>query len=92
MANIVMYCTATCPYCIRAQRLLEHKGVTFEQIRVDLAPEHRDEMIERSGRTSVPQIFIEEQHIGGCDDIYALERTGELDRLLQLACEGGPDS
>lgn len=83
MPSIVMYCTATCPYCIRAQRLLEGKGVSVEQIRVDLEPKRRAEMIERSGRTSVPQIFIEDRHVGGCDDIYALERTGELDQLLQ---------
>lgn len=85
MPNVVMYCTATCPYCIRAQRLLEDKGVAYEQIRVDLAPKQRDEMIARSGRTSVPQIFIDDLHVGGCDDIYALERAGELDRLLQAS-------
>ncbi|HKK06558.1 MAG TPA: glutaredoxin 3 [Gammaproteobacteria bacterium] len=86
MANVVMYCTATCPYCIRAQRLLEDKGVAFEQIRVDLEPDRRAEMVQRAGgRTSVPQIFIEDMHVGGCDEIYALERAGKLDALLQTA-------
>jgi len=81
-----MYCTATCPYCIRAQRLLEDKGVAFEQIRVDLEPDRRAEMVQRAGgRTSVPQIFIEDMHVGGCDEIYALERAGKLDALLQTA-------
>jgi len=86
MANIVMYCTATCPYCIRAQRLLEGKGVAFEQVRVDLEPERRGEMVQRAGgRSSVPQIFIDEQHVGGCDELHALEREGKLDPLLETA-------
>lgn len=86
MTNVVMYCTATCPYCIRAQRLLEDKGVAFEQVRVDLEPDRRAEMVQRAGgRTSVPQIFIEDMHVGGCDEIYALDRAGKLDALLQTA-------
>lgn len=86
MTNVVMYCTATCPYCIRAQRLLESKGVAFEQIRVDLEPERRQEMVQRAGgRTSVPQIFIDEQYVGGCDELHALEREGRLDPLLATA-------
>jgi len=86
MTNVVMYCTATCPYCIRAQSLLEEKGVSFEQIRIDLEPDRRSEMVQRAGgRTSVPQIFIEDTHIGGCAEIYALERAGKLDALLQTA-------
>jgi len=81
-----MYCTATCPYCIRAQRLLQNKGVAFDQVRVDLEPERREEMVQRAGgRTSVPQIFIDERHIGGCDELHALERAGELDSLLATA-------
>jgi glutaredoxin 3 len=82
--TIRMYATATCPYCIRAEELLIHKGVgAFEKIRVDLEPERRTEMIERSGRRTVPQIFIDDYHVGGCDDLYALERSGRLDALLQ---------
>lgn len=81
---VVIYSTRFCPYCVRARRLLERKAVPFEEIRVDHEPERRDEMLERSGGvSSVPQIFIGELHIGGCDELHALERAGRLDPLLQ---------
>jgi len=78
-----MYSTGFCPYCVRARMLLERKGVIYNDIRVDLEPALRAEMIQRSsGRTSVPQIFIGDFHVGGCDDMYALEQQGRLDPLL----------
>lgn len=82
-AKIVMYATGWCPYCTRARQLLARKGASFEEIDVDAAPERRREMIERSGRTSVPQIFIGATHVGGCDDLYALEARGGLDPLMK---------
>lgn len=82
MSKIVMYCTPYCPYCVRARMLLSSKGADFEEIRVDLYPHKREEMEQRARRTSVPQIFIGEQHVGGCDELYALESRGELDPLL----------
>jgi len=79
-----MYATAVCPYCIRAEQLLRSKGVTeIEKIRVDLDPQQRDLMIERTGRRTVPQIYIGARHVGGCDDLYALEHAGELEPLLK---------
>jgi glutaredoxin 3 len=78
-----MYATAACPFCQSAERLLLAKGITIEKIRVDLEPERRAEMMRKSGRRTVPQIWIGERHIGGCDDLYALEREGKLDPLLQ---------
>lgn len=84
MPVVVMYSTGFCPYCVRARMLLESKGVAYTDIRVDLEPELHAEMIQRSsGHTSVPQIFIDACHVGGCDDLYALERQGRLDPLLQ---------
>lgn len=82
MPAVVMYSTGFCPYCVRARMLLDHKRVIYTDIRVDLEPELRTEMIQRSGRTSVPQIFIDDFHVGGCDDMYALEQQGRLDPLL----------
>jgi glutaredoxin 3 len=84
MANVVMYAKTTCPYCHRARALLDEKGVqNLELILIDRDPSRRPEMIERAGgRTTVPQIFIDGQHVGGCDDLMALERTGKLDPLL----------
>ena len=83
MPTVVMYSTGFCPYCVRARMLLERKGVIYNDIRVDLEPALRAEMIQRSsGRTSVPQIFIGDFHVGGCDDMYALEQQGRLDPLL----------
>jgi len=79
-----MYLTAACPYCQSAQRLLERKGVTgIEKVRVDLEPARRAEMRQRSGSATVPQIWIGDRHVGGCDELYALERDGALDRLLE---------
>ena len=77
-----MYATDWCGYCARAQALLERKNVPFEVIDVDAHPEAREEMMKRSGRTSVPQIFIGETHVGGSDDLHALEASGGLDPLL----------
>ncbi|HUJ87761.1 MAG TPA: glutaredoxin 3 [Burkholderiales bacterium] len=86
MAAVVMYCTAACPYCQSAERLLAQKGVReLDKIRVDLEPARRAEMMRRSGRRTVPQIWIGERHVGGCDDLQALERAGELDQLLHAA-------
>ncbi|MBF4987046.1 MULTISPECIES: glutaredoxin 3 [unclassified Methylophilus] len=83
MAKVVMYTSAVCPYCINAERLLKNKGVTeIEKIRVDLQPELRAEMMEKTGRRTVPQIFIGEQHVGGFDDLHALDVQGGLDPLL----------
>ena len=83
MPHIVMYCTAVCPYCVRAEQLLKRKGVTeIEKIRVDLEPARSEEMIARTGRRTVPQIFIGAAHVGGCDDLHDLERQGKLDPLL----------
>ena len=78
-----MYATAACPFCQSAERLLVAKGAAIEKVRVDLEPGRRAEMMRKSGRRTVPQIWIGERHIGGCDDLYALEREGELDPLLQ---------
>ena len=83
MATVLMYTTAVCPYCIRAEQLLARKGVVdIEKIRVDLQPELRVAMTERTGRRTVPQIYIGERHIGGYDDLALLDRSGELDTLL----------
>jgi len=82
MAKVVMYATGWCPYCERARALLTRKGVSFEEIDIDAAPERREEMMTRSGRRTVPQIFIGEVHVGGCDDMYALDARGGLDPLL----------
>jgi glutaredoxin 3 len=84
-ARVLMYATAACPFCQSAERLLLAKGVTIDKIRVDLEPERRAEMTEKSGRRTVPQIWIGARHIGGCDDLYALEREGKLDPLLQAS-------
>jgi glutaredoxin 3 len=82
-ASVLMYCTATCPYCIRAEQLLQQKGVALEKVRIDLEPSQRDVMVERTGRRTVPQIFVGDTHVGGCDDLYALDRDGGLDPLLR---------
>jgi glutaredoxin 3 len=79
-----MYLTATCPFCQSAERLLDEKRVSdLEKIRVDLEPARRGEMTQKSGRRTVPQIWIGSRHIGGCDDLYALDRAGKLDSLLK---------
>ena len=82
MANIEIYTKATCPFCHRAKALLQSKGAQFNEIAIDNDPKKREEMIERSGRTTVPQIFIDGQHIGGCDDLHALDAKSGLDPLL----------
>ncbi|MDF2868392.1 MAG: grxC [Gammaproteobacteria bacterium] len=82
MSKIKIYTTEICPYCVRAKQLLDRKEVSYQEIRVDMEPAIREEMIKLSGRRTVPQIFINEQPVGGCDDLYALERAGELDKLL----------
>ena len=79
-----MYCTAACPFCQSAERLLAQKRAQVEKVRVDLQPGRRGEMVQKSGgRRTVPQIWIGERHIGGCDDLYALDREGGLDPLLE---------
>jgi glutaredoxin 3 len=81
--RVLMYCTEVCPYCVRAEQLLRAKGVTeIEKIRVDLQPELRIAMMEKTGRRTVPQIYIGARHVGGYDDLAALEHSGELSRLL----------
>ena len=83
MSKVLMYSTAVCPYCVRAEQLLTRKGVTeIEKVRVDLDPGRREEMMQRTGRRSVPQIFIGDTHVGGCDDLYELDHQGKLDPLL----------
>lgn len=83
MAAVKIYLTATCPYCIKAKGLLAARGVAdLEEVRVDLQPERRREMTALTGRTSVPQIFIGETHVGGCDDLHALDARGGLAPLL----------
>lgn len=82
MQKVTIYSTGWCPYCERARSLLERKQVKFEEIDVEARPEARAEMVARSGRRTVPQIFIGETHVGGCDDLHALEAAGRLDPLL----------
>lgn len=83
MASVVIYTRQFCGYCSAAKKLLETKGVTYQEHDATYAPEIRQEMIKRAnGRSTFPQIFIDERHVGGCDDLHALERAGELDALL----------
>ena len=83
MAKVLMYSTGVCPYCIQAERLLTAKGVTaIDKIRVDLQPEQRVAMMEKTGRRTVPQFYIGDTHVGGFDDLSALDRAGGLDTLL----------
>lgn len=83
MANIVMYTSAYCPYCTNAERLLLSKGVTeINKIRIDVEPDKRAEMMQKTGRRTVPQIYIDDKHIGGFDDLRALDLAGGLDPLL----------
>jgi glutaredoxin 3 len=85
VARVLMYMTAACPFCQSAERLLAAKGAQVDKIRVDLQPELRAEMTKKSGRRTVPQIWIGSRHVGGCDDLYALDRAGELDPLLEAS-------
>ncbi len=82
MAKVIVYSSANCSYCTRAKQLLESKGIEYEEIRVDLDAQAREKMMEQSGRRTVPQIFINDQSIGGYDDLYALDKAGKLDALL----------
>ena len=82
MSKVTIYTTGMCPYCFAAKRLLSEKGVEFEEIDVTFSPAKRKEMAEKAGRTSVPQIWIDETHVGGCDELMALDRSGGLDSLL----------
>lgn len=83
-ARVLMYTTAVCPYCVRAKQLLKARGVTeIEEVRVDLDPERRDEMMQKTQRRTVPQIFIGDNHVGGCDDLHALDAAGKLKPLLE---------
>jgi glutaredoxin 3 len=85
MAKVTMYSTAVCPYCINAERLLTSKGVTdINKVRIDLQPELRNEMMQKTGRRTVPQIYIDDRHIGGFDDLRALDLAGGLDPLLAM--------
>jgi glutaredoxin 3 len=83
--EIVIYATGWCPYCDRARRLMTQRGLTFKEIDVDADAKLREEMIARSGRSTVPQIFIGAKHIGDCDELVALEGSGELDPLIEGA-------
>ena len=83
MPQVQVYATGWCPYCARALQLLKSRGLAIEEIDVDARPGAREEMIARSGRSTVPQIFINQTHIGGCDDLIALDANGGLDPLLQ---------
>jgi len=86
VARVLIYCTASCPYCQAADRLLERKGVReIERVRVDLEPARRAEMMQKSGRRTVPQIWIGGRHVGGSDELHDLEYSGELDQLLSKA-------
>ena len=85
-SDVIVYSTGWCPYCVRAKALLERKGVPFREIRVDEDPAERETMLARSrGQRTVPQIFIGDRHVGGFDDLYALDKAGELDQLLGRA-------
>ena len=86
MPKIEVYSTAVCPYCVAAKNLLKAKGLTWQEVRVDTDPAQRDTMLERSGgRRTVPQIFINDQHVGGYDDLVAADRSGKLAQLLEAA-------
>ncbi|MCZ8113919.1 glutaredoxin 3 [Silanimonas sp.] len=84
-AEVVMYSSAICPYCVAAKNFLKQRGVEWREVRVDLDPTARNEMLERARRTSVPQIFINGTHVGGFDDMVALDRAGGLAPLLESA-------
>ncbi|MCR8923037.1 glutaredoxin 3 [Dasania sp. GY-MA-18] len=83
--EVLMYSSNYCPFCMRAKQLLQSKGVAIKELIVDGNPELRQEMMQKSGRHTVPQIWIGDTHVGGCDDLFALERAGEFDALVQCA-------
>lgn len=91
MPKVVMYTTAICPYCLRAKSLLNRKGVAFEELQIEGNRERMREMIQRSRRNTVPQIFIDDYHVGGYDDMAELDVMGKLDPLLGLEPQGEPD-
>lgn len=80
--KVIIYSSEHCPYCVRAKQFFDNKGITYTEIRVDLEPAKREEMIQITGRRTVPQIFINDKHVGGCDDLMALAAAGKLDELL----------
>lgn len=82
-ATVTLYSTSWCPFCVRAIELLKRKAVNYVDINVDGQPEKRQEMAQRAGRRTVPQIWVGESHVGGCDELFALERSGELDIMLR---------
>ncbi|HET8807443.1 MAG: glutaredoxin 3 [Methylophaga sp.] len=82
MANVIVYSSAHCPYCVMAKQLLERKGVAFQEIRVDLEPAKREEMMQKSKQRTVPQIFINDQAVGGYTDLLAIDRANKLDQML----------
>ncbi|PID42615.1 MAG: glutaredoxin 3 [Gammaproteobacteria bacterium] len=84
MVEVTIYTSRVCPFCIRAKGLLDSKSVVYNEIGVDGKPELRSEMAEKAGKTSVPQIWIGDQHVGGCDQLFALEEQGKLDALLGI--------
>lgn len=83
MPKVVMYTTAVCPFCVNAKRLLQSKGVAFEEIRVDREPGLRERMMAESGQRTVPQIWIGDTHVGGFTDLWALDKNGKLDNMLK---------
>ncbi len=83
MPAVTIYTTRICPYCIRAKQLLESKGIDFTEIGVDTQPQLRLEMMQKSGRRTVPQIWVGDTHVGGFDDLWMMDRSGKLDRLLE---------
>ena len=83
MKKVVMYSTRVCPFCVMAKRLLQTKGAVIEEVRIDEDSSRREEMMRITGRRTVPQIFIGDTHVGGSDDLHALDRAGKLDPLLQ---------
>jgi glutaredoxin 3 len=87
MSNVLMYTTAICPYCVAAKNFLKSRGASYREIRIDLDAAARSEMMEKTKRTSVPQIFIGDTHVGGYDDMVALDRAGGLKPLLESASE-----
>lgn len=88
MKDVYLYTTRFCPFCIQAKRLLDQKGVNYREIPVDGDPELRLEMMNASGQRTVPQIWVGDTHVGGCDELFALERAGRLDPLLQALNAG----
>ena len=85
MKKVIIYSTAICPYCIKAKQLLESKNVDYQELRIDKHPELVADVVEKSGgQKTVPQIFVDDYHVGGCDDLYALDKEGRLDSLLSI--------